>query len=177
MTKTTLVKAMYLISKSYPKFQAHQDPELIGMWYDVFKDEDELVFQTAIKRLITTFEYQAPNIANINKVLAELKDVNKIEAGDVFNEITKAVRSYGFYRLEEGYNSLSQIAKDTVDALGGFRTVCLSETVMVDRSHALKIAQTYIDRSKSENLLTNSMKKEQLEAKEKIKQLTQGIGN
>jgi len=176
MTKQTLMKSMYLIAKSFEKFQAHKDEELLLMWYDVFKDEDELVFQTAVKRLITTFQYQVPTIANLNHILAELKNVKKIEPGDVYDEINKAIRYYGFYRLEEGFNSLSPLAQQTVNAIGGFRNVCLSDNVMADRAHALKVAKSFIDREEKENLLTNSMKKEQLENKDRMLKLTEGIG-
>jgi len=176
MTKQTLMKSMYLIAKSFEKFQAHKDEELMLMWWDVFKGEDEMVFQTAVKRLITTFQYQVPTIANLNHILSELKNVKKIEPGDVYDEINKAIRYYGFYRLEEGFNSLSPIAQSTVNAIGGFRNVCLSDNIMADRAHALKIAKNYIEREAKENLLTNSMKREQLEVKERMKQLTDGIG-
>lgn len=177
LTQETLLKSMYLIAKSFPKFEAHKDKELLMMWYDVFKDEDEILFQTAVKKLIVTFQYQSPTIANLNHVIAELKDFKKVEPGDIYDEINKVIRKYGYYRLEEGYNSLSDLSKKTVDALGGLRTICLSETIMVDRSHALKVAQSYIDRQKTENLLPNSIKKEQLDVKERLLQLTGGIGD
>ncbi len=177
MDRQTLLKSMYLIAKSFDKFKAHQDEELMSMWWDVFKNEDVMLFQTAVKKLITTFEYQVPTIANLNRALAEIKNVNNVEPGDIFNEITKAIRYFGSYRTQEGYDSLSPLAQKTVDGLGGFKNLCTSETLMVDRSHALKIAQTHIERSASENLLTNSMKKEQLEARDRVLQLTEGIGN
>lgn len=177
MNFDTLKKSMFLIGKSFEKFSAHKDTELLMMWFDVFKAEDDLLFQTAVKRLITTFEYQVPTIANLNHILAELKNTNQLTSGDVFDEITKAIRNFGSYRSQEAYESISPIAKATVDGLGGFKALCVSETLMADRSHALKIADKFIERDKKENLLTNSMKKEQLENNKRLLQLTEGIGD
>lgn len=157
----TLKKSMFLIGKSFEKFQAHKDTELLMMWFDVFEDEDDVLFATAVKKLITTFEYQVPTIANLNHALADIKNVEKIEAGDVYDEITNAIRVYGSYRVTEAIESMTPLAKQTVKGLGGFQQLCLSETLMVDRSHCLKIAQQYIERDKKDNLTTNSMKKEQ----------------
>lgn len=177
MNKKNLIRCLTVISVQYEKFKVLENEMLFEIWLDAFKDEDDEIFELAVKKLLHTYEYNNPTIANLNHILAELKNVNMIEPGDVYNEITKAIRYYGSYRTQEAYESLSELAKHTVDGLGGFKMLCASETIMVDRSHALKIAQSFINRESKNNLLTNSMKKEQLEVKDKLLQLTEGIGN
>lgn len=176
MTKQTLLKSMYLLGKAFPQFKDHEDKELLIMWNDLFKDEDELLFQSAVKKLIATFQYQKPTMGNLNAILADMKDVERLDPGDIHDEIIKVIRKFGSYRVDEAYESLSPVARKTVDNLGGLKTLCLSETLMVDRAHCLQVAQANIDRRKQDLLNTNSMKKEQIENKKKVLELVEKIG-
>ena len=177
MNRKNFIKCLTVLSVQYEKFKVLENEMLFEIWFDAFKDEDDYTFELAIKKLLQTYQYNNPTVANLNYILADLKTVQKVEPGDIYNEITKAIRMFGYYRTQEAYESLSNLAKKTVDGMGGMKTLCTSETLMVDRSHALKIAQSYIDRGYEANLLTNSMKKEQLENNQRILQLTEGIGN
>lgn len=174
MKRNTLMKCLLLIATEYDKFKVHNNAASIEFWYETFKDEDDDLFKEAVKRVVTSCEF-VPKIANINKMLAELKNSKQITSADIFDEITKAIRYYGSYRSEEAYNSLSEVTKATVNGLGGFKTLCHSETFMIDRAHALKIADSYLERDRKELLITNSMKKEQLENKNRMLELTNNI--
>ncbi len=175
MNKKHFVKCLTVISVQYEKFKVLDNEMLFGIWLDAFKDEDERTFEVAVKTLLHTFEYTNPTIANLNHILAELKNTKKIEPGDIYEEITTAIRKFGSYRIIEALESLSPTAQKTVKGLGGFQQLCLSETFMVDRAHCLKVAQNYIERDNKENLLTNSMKKEHLEiTNDLVKKLSMG---
>jgi len=171
MTKETLIKSMFLLAKSFKDFQAHQDKATVDIWYDVFKEEDDLLFQSAIKVCIVTFEYSNPKISNINKFLADVKNPNKQDPGDIYEEIQNAIR------YQKNVNDLTCITQKVIKGMGGLNRLGLSTSQDFDRTQILKMATTYLERHTEELLLTNTLKKEQLENKSRILQLTEKIGN
>jgi len=176
MRKETLIKCVLLIAAQYEKFKVHENKPLIDMWFDMFKDEDDLLFEEAIKNVMLNCEF-TPKPKNIADALFDLKNIDAVEPGEVWDEINKNMRSFGIYKTSEGYEALSDIAKKVVNGMGGYRVLCLSESGDFDRTQALKMAKGFIDRKNKDLRLTNSMKKEQLENKQRLLQLTEGIGN
>jgi len=171
MTKETLIKGMFLLSKSFKDFKAHEDKTTVGIWYDVFKEEDDRLFESAIKVCIVAFEYSNPKISNINKFLSDIKNPNKLEPGDVYDEIMKAIR----HRTPT--KDLAEATQKTIKGMGGMTAIGLSTSPDFLRTQILKMAESYLKRETEDRLLTNSLKKEQLENKQRLLKLTNNIGD
>lgn len=170
MTKETLIKSMILLSKTFKDFKAHEDKQTIAIWFEVFKDEDDILFQSAIKVCIISYQYSDPKISNINKYLSDLKNGDKMLPGDVYEEIQNAIR----YR--KNVSELSSITQQVIKGMGGMTRLGMSTNQDFDRTQILKMAETYIERDADDKLLTNSLKREQLANKEKLKMLSNKIG-
>lgn len=174
MNKQTLVKGMFLLAKTFKDFKAHEDKSTIDIWFDVFQGEDDILFESAIKICIVTFEYSNPKISNINRILTDIKNPNKQLPGDIYDEIMMLIRNKG---SRGSAKSLTEISQKVAKGMGGIQTIALSTNQDYDRSQILKMAEQYLSRETDDLLLTNSMKKEQLENQKRLLQLTEGIGN
>ena len=173
MDRKNLIKCLAVLAAQYEKFKVLENKMLFDIWFDAFKDEDKMLFEIAVKNLLHTFEYGNPTIANLNHVLADLKNANNPTSGDIYQEIMDHIR---YNSCNSSIESLSDSAKEVIKHMGGLKRIGLSESIDYDRTQMLKLAEKTIERSSKDALLTNSMKKEQIENKERMLQLTNNIG-
>ena len=122
MDKIEFTRIMKYLATAYNK---DFDKDLVGLWYDLFKDDDINLFKIAIKNIIKKQTYM-PAIAEVKKEMAnmQVKDIPKAE--DEWNEVLKNVREYGTYRVQEGISKLKPYTAYIVSHIG-YINICMAE--------------------------------------------------
>ena len=156
MTREETISVLTILKSAYPKFyqgMSRNDAEaVINLWSVMFADTFIDDVKLALYKIISTSQFP-PSVAELRQAIVSTKEGYVADVGDVWNEITRAVRNFGYAREKEALESISPIAQKAVKYMGGWQTLCQSETVMVDRAHFIKIYSQIEKRESEERLI------------------------
>lgn len=158
-----LVKGMKAVY-AQPTFIPDQDA--FNVWYGLMKDLEYQVCNAAIQKWMLTNKFP-PTIAEIRELSTEIQYGKLPDWGEAWEETCKAIRRYGFYRPKEGLESLSPLARETVNRLG-WSNLCLSENQTADRANFRQCYEIVAKREHENDVLS-------LPLIETIKQLSDSI--
>jgi transcriptional regulator of NAD metabolism len=174
MTKKEIAVLLGIIQTAYPRFYANisqaQRDETVDLWYEMLTDTDLQTAKKAIKRLIATSKFP-PVIAELREAISNERDVPLLDEGAAWEEVNRAILSYGYMRRDEAYASMSELTRQTVERMG-WRTLCMSQVSneMADRAHFFKIFGVLAKRENERRLIPQSP------ASEKLLSMTQEVG-
>ena len=158
--KTEIIKIMSILKTAYPNFyNDDSDKEaVVNLWHMMFKDVAYEALTAAVKMYISEGRF-VPTIADINSKLAGLKKIgrNELEADEAWGEVVAAMRYYGSYNETGALESMSELTRKVIKSMG-FRSLCLSENIVADRAHFLKMYQIAQERKKQDDILPESVK-------------------
>ncbi len=159
------------LTASYRTFKL-ETKEQFDLWYELLKDipHDKLAF--AVKQHIATEKWQ-PTIADLRKHATETTQ-KLLTSDEAWGEVQNAIRKHGYYNLEKALNSMSPETRRVASNMN-LRELCLSENQMADRAHFIKMYNQYTEQEAKNQQLPEPMK-QQLSNQNKLKQLTNGIG-
>lgn len=173
--KTEMIKIFAVLTAAYPKFDTFQNPEqlkpIIEIWSEMFEDVEFSIALVAVKKLILESPFP-PSIADVRKQVSEIltPEVNKIDAGQAWGEVMRAVKNYGFYDPEGALKSMSPITREVVKRIS-WREICMQEEekMGVLRGQFIKIYDTMAKRQKQDALLPLTMQAQ-------IRQISESFG-
>lgn len=120
MLKAEFAKLMAgLSSTTHKKFAADE----IEFWFGALADVDDDALKQAFYRFVATGD-DWPSIAKIRALADEQRHGQHTTAGEAFENVTRAVRSYGHYSPEAGLASLDDVTTKALRASGGWRWIC-----------------------------------------------------
>lgn len=128
MTKAETVTLLQTITVMYPGTKVRADELTIGVWHEMLGDLPGDVVAAAVKRMCATLKFP-PSIADIRAAVNEtVKDAQgALTAAEAWTKVNKAVRWYGYYREAEAHEKLGGDVWRAVEAVGGWREVCMCE--------------------------------------------------
>ena len=109
------------------------DAEAIQIWYELLKDLDYATANIAIQKHMVSSKYP-PTIADIREQATEVSYGKAPLWSDGWEQVLRAMRLYGAYRLQEALDSMDDITRKAVERLG-FKELCMSENIAVDRAN------------------------------------------
>lgn len=109
------------------------DAEAIQIWYELLKDLDYATANIAIQKHMVSSKYP-PTIADIREQATEVSYGKAPLWSDGWEQVLRAMRLYGSYRLQEALDSMDDITRKAVERLG-FKELCMSENIAVDRAN------------------------------------------
>jgi hypothetical protein len=166
MLKSELIKIMTALAEVYPKFIINEFKT--NIFYDLLKDLDYVVLQTAVRKHMLLSEYP-PTIADLRKLATEITNPSiQLTAAEAWGEVQKAIRYFGWYRGEEALASMSEGARKIAQYIG-WQNICEAENIDVLRGQFFKMYGQVETREKTEALLPESVKGD-------IQRLTAQIG-
>lgn len=133
MTKEDFAKGMAFLSGVYSKSLT---PEQLAIWYTFFEGNTLEEFQKAIRKLAVTSKF-FPAIAELKEAMAE-DAVGMLTADQAWDGVLYAVRKYGAWQADEAMKSLPPAVQLTVNHLGGFQRICMSEDLEWTRKDFMK---------------------------------------
>lgn len=155
------LEGLYILEESFQDkgWKISDKERSLLIWFEMFKDDSANVFMHGIKRFLATSKF-APTIAALRECIQEATNPTaEITADDAWGEVRDAIRGYGSYNEVAALESMTPMVRQIVKAMG-YRSLCLSETPMVDRAHFLKMFDQYKARDKKDYLLPSSVKDE-----------------
>lgn len=148
--------AMALVSY-YPKEKnLLSTDEAVELWYFQLKDLDYKVAEAALNKWAATNKW-SPTIADIRETAASIAFGELPDWGEAWEQVTLAIRRFGSYRAGDALNSLSPLAKKTVERLG-YLQLCASENIAADRANFRMIYEQLAEREKKQAQLPESLK-------------------
>ena len=130
----------------YPKEGLLPNNEAMELWYRQLKDIPFNLAETALNKWVATNKW-SPTIADIREQSAEITSGGVADWGQGWEQVLKAIRQYGMYDVAGAMASMDDLTRQTVERLG-FRDICMSENVAVDRANFRMIYEELARRKK-----------------------------
>lgn len=148
-----LVKGLKAV---YTKDNFLPDEDSVKIWFSLLKDIPYDVLNVAIQKYILTAIYP-PTIAELRRLSSEIVQGQQPDWGESWEQVQKAVRRYGMYRQEEAMKSMDDITRKCAERIG-FRNICLSENVSVERANFRMIYENLVEREKQDDQIPKKLK-------------------
>lgn len=132
------MKAVYTMPSFLP------DDNAMNVWYQLLKDLDYMVAQTAVQKYMLT-QKTPPTIADIRELCSTIALGDKPLWSDGWDEVMRAIRRYGSYNEFEALQSMSEVTKQCVKRLG-YQNLCRSEDISIDRANFRMIFEQVANR-------------------------------
>lgn len=132
------MKAVY----SQPTFLP--DADALQIWYELLKDLDYMIAQAAVQKHMISSKFP-PTIAEIREQAASVAHGDRPLWSDGWEQVLKAIRKYGSYNPSAALAEMDEITRQTVERLG-YRDLCISENIMVDRANFRMIFEQIAER-------------------------------
>ena len=157
MNREEFAKFAMAIRSCYPKENMFPSKESIDIWYEQLKDISCQVAEVFLKKWVAN-EKWAPTIADIRGGCADITHGEIADWGKGWEQVEKAIRMFGMYRVEEAYESMDEITRDVARRLG-FQNICTSENIQNDRANFRMLYEQIANRKKAERQLNPDVKR------------------
>ncbi len=160
VSKEEMGQIMKILRTAYPRYYANTNKEdminAINLWCEMFSDIDILTLATAVKSLISHFEYP-PTIADVKKEI--VKYIVKDDPIDYWNEAYKMICN-GIYMTQEEFDSHSEICRRYFGSVARLREKASTENLNMEVEQSLfnQTAKTIIKRDQENAMLPNDIK-------------------
>lgn len=132
----------------YPKENILPNQQAMELWYRELCDIPYQVAEAALRKWVATNKW-SPSIAEIREMTVNVTQGDDMTWGEAWEKALKAVHRYGYYRAKEALDSLDPLTRRCVENVG-FREMCLSKNIAVERANFRMIFETLAQRKKTE---------------------------
>ena len=139
------MKAVYLQETFLP------DADAFNIWFSLLGDLEYSVLNAAIQKHMLTNKFP-PTIAELREAATTIRAGDAPDWGEGWEKVLNAIRYFGSYRETEAIATLDDITATCVKRLG-WRNICMSENINVDRANFRMIYEQIAERRKEKNLL------------------------
>lgn len=146
------------IKTIYPKENILNAPEEFALWFEMLEDIPYKVAAAGLKKWVMLNRW-APSISDMRAMSVESYGQNVNEWEEEWDKVTCAIAKYGYYRTEEALDTLPDLTRTIVKRLG-FRNLCMSENISIERANFRDIYNREIEKVKQDNVLSQSLKAE-----------------
>lgn len=137
-----------MLGESYPgRFTVTENTALV--WQRLLADiPDDALMAAAMERTVNgAFP---PSVAELRNACFSMVEPEQLTAGDAWSLVTRAISKYGSYdpgpQLAKA--ELPPLVWRCVEALNGWRYLCLSEDTMADRAQFFRVYETFATRDR-----------------------------
>lgn len=139
------LKSVYTSEKFMP------DADAITIWYRLLKDLSYPLLEAAIQKYMLTNSYP-PTIADLRALAAEIREGEKADWGDGWEQVLRAIREHGLYDAQNALEGMDAITRRCVQRLG-FTELCTSDNIAADRANFRMLYETEVKRQKERDQL------------------------
>jgi hypothetical protein len=140
----------------YPKENLLPNEQAMQLWFNQLYDIPYKVAEVTLNKWVATNKW-SPSIADIREQATGLTQGEAKEWGDAWQEVLRAISKFGSYREDEALASLDDTTRTVVRRLG-FRNLCFSEEIQVDRANFRMIYEREIQRERQDAQLPPKLK-------------------
>lgn len=153
MNKKEFALWVMAIKTYYPKENILPNEDAVALWYEQLKDIPYQTASLALNKWVQSNKW-SPSIAEIRE-LAIMHDVP--DWGEAWEEVMTAVRKYGAYQTSKALESLTPLTRKATERIG-FKNICMSEEVGVERANFRMIYEKLAERERKEAQLSPKVK-------------------
>ena len=117
----------------YPKEKILPNEQAMELWFNQLQDIPYKVAELTLNKWVATNKW-SPSIADIREQASGIIQGEGKDWGEAWQEVLRCISKYGFYREEEALNNMDKLTRKVVRRLG-FKNICLSEDIQVDRAN------------------------------------------
>lgn len=140
----------------YPKENLLPNEQAMQLWFNQLNDIPYNVAEVTLNKWVATNKW-SPSIADIREQATGLTQGEAKEWGDAWQDVLRAIRLYGSYEEQKALDSLDETTRKVVRRLG-FRNLCFSEEIQVDRANFRMIYEREQERAKQSAQLPPRLK-------------------
>lgn len=118
------------------------------LWYKQLRDIPFPVAEAALDKWAQTNKW-SPSIAELREMAATVSHGEIPQWGEGWEQVLKAIRKYGMYNIGPALASLDPLTRQAVESVG-FREICLSENIAVERANFRMVYENLAERKKTE---------------------------
>lgn len=151
MEKTEFATFAMALRTYYPKESILPNKEAVQLWYRELQDIPFPVAEAVLRKWVST-EKWSPSIAEIREQAAAIQNGEIPDWGDAWEKVLKAIRKHGMYNVGKAMESFDPLTRQAVERIG-FRELCLSENISVDRANFRMVFETLQKREQTQQQL------------------------
>lgn len=135
----------------YPKESILPNTEAMQLWYRELQDIPFPVAEATLRKWVST-EKWSPSIAEIREMAATIQHGEIPDWGEAWEKVLKAIRKHGMYNIGAAMESFDPLTRQAVERIG-FRELCMSENISVDRANFRMVFETLYRREQTKQQL------------------------
>lgn len=135
----------------YPREQILPNQQAMELWYREVQDIPFPVAEAALRKWVSTNKW-SPSIADIREMTADIQHGEIPDWGEAWESVLKSIRKHGMYNIKGAMESLDPLTRQAVERIG-FRELCMSENIAVDRANFRMVFETLQKREKTKQQL------------------------
>ena len=140
----------------YPKEKLLPNEQAMELWFNQLQDIPYKLAEVTLNKWVATNKW-SPSIADIREQALGITQGAAKDWGEAWREVLRAINIYGSYQELEALESMDETTKRVVERLG-FRNICLSEDIQVDRANFRMIYEQEIQRAKEDAQIPPKLK-------------------
>ena len=158
MSKTEFAAFAAALQTYFPRFNMLPNREAMELWYMELKDMPSELLTVGLRKWVNTKKWP-PTIAELREVCGEISMGKLPDWGEAWNEVSLAVRRYGFMRPEEALESMSPATQAAVCRIG-WTQICQSENPDTLRAQFRQVFEIVSKREIEDRKLPQELKAE-----------------
>ena len=131
----------------YPKEQILPNQQAMELWFRELQDIPFQVAEATLRQWVATNKW-SPTIADFREGAATIQHGTIKDWGEAWEEVLTAVRKYGLYNQGKALDSLEPLTRTAAERTG-FRNICLSENIAMERANFRMIYESLQMREKT----------------------------
>lgn len=156
MTKQEFSLFAAALRTYYPKEKILPNEQAMQLWYTQLQDIEYKLAVVILNKWVATNKW-SPTIADIREQTASVvKGISK-DWGEAWQEVYNSIGKYGSYQEQAALDSFDDLTRQVVKRLG-YRNICLSEDINVDRANFRMIYEQLEQRQKQDDQLPKKLK-------------------
>ena len=157
MTKKEFATFAMALKTYYPRETLLPNDASMELWFNQLKDIPYDVAEISLNKWVSLNKW-SPSIADIREMSSTVTMGESPEWGEAWEQVLRAIRRYGSYNVAQALDSMDDLTRRTVERLG-FREICMSENIAVDRANFRMVYENLQNRQKENNKLSLELKK------------------
>ena len=131
--------------------------QAMNLWYYMLKDIPYNVATAALNKWVALNKW-SPSISDIRETAVEILSGETPSWDIAWEQVLTVCRKYGYYQQLEALSHLDEITKTCINRIG-FRNICLSENIAVERASFKQIYETEVRRKKYRDVIPQNVQK------------------
>ncbi len=140
----------------YSKENILPNDAAMQLWFNQLADIEYTDAELFLNKWVAV-EKWSPAISDIRAGVAEIRFGVVEDWGKGWEQVERAIRMYGYMRIDEAYESMDEITREAARRLG-FQNICMSDNIQADRANFRMLYEQIAARKKLDRQLNPAIR-------------------